>query len=103
LVERALHPGHRREVTVREEALSSSPPTLALGAKRRIAGRTMPHYRIYSLTKDGHIQSPPVTVDCDGDHAAIARAKALLDGFDLEVWEERRRVAVLKGGPHDQG
>jgi hypothetical protein len=63
----------------------------------------MPHYRIYSVTKDGHIQSPPVAIDCDDDHAAITRAKALLDGSDLEVWEERRRVAVLTGDPHDRG
>jgi hypothetical protein len=61
----------------------------------------MPHYRIYTVTKDGHIQSPPVTIDCDDDRAAIARAKSMKDGTDLEVWEARRRVAVLKGDPHD--
>ena len=57
----------------------------------------MPHYRIYTMTKDGHIQSAPVSFDCEDDRSAIERAKAMKDGLDLEVWQERRRVAVLSG------
>jgi hypothetical protein len=53
------------------------------------------------MTKDGHIQSAPVSFDCDDDRAAIERAEAMKDGLDLEVWQERRRVAVLRGRPQD--
>jgi hypothetical protein len=56
----------------------------------------MAYYRIYSLTKDGHIPSPPVTVECADDQAAIARAEAIQNGLDLEVWSGPRQVAVLK-------
>jgi hypothetical protein len=63
----------------------------------------MSHYRIYTMKNDGHIQSAPVTFDCDDDRAAIERAKAMKDGLDLdlEVWQGRRRVTVLRGDPHD--
>jgi hypothetical protein len=61
----------------------------------------MPYYRIYTVSKDGHIQSAPVSLDCDDDRAAIERAEAMKDGLDLEVWQERRRVAVLRGVPQD--
>jgi hypothetical protein len=62
----------------------------------------MRHYRIYSLTGDGHINAPPMTADCETDEAAIARAKAIGNGCDVEVWQERRRVAVLKGKAHEE-
>ena len=61
----------------------------------------MSHYRVYTMTKDGHIQSAPVTLDCDDDRAAIERARAMKDGLDLEVWEGRRRGALLRGVPRD--
>jgi hypothetical protein len=61
----------------------------------------MPYYRIYSVTKDGHIRGVPRAVECDDDRRAIDRAKAILDGLDLEVWEGRRRVAVLKSDQCD--
>ena len=41
-------------------------------------------------------------IDCDDDRAAIERAEAIKNGSDLEVWEGKRRVAVLKGDPHQQ-
>ena len=62
----------------------------------------MPHYRIYTMTKDGHIHSAPVSFDCEDDRSAIERAKAIKDGLDLEVWQGRRRVTVLRGDPHDE-
>jgi hypothetical protein len=57
----------------------------------------MSNYRIYSVTKRGHIESPPVIIDCDDEQAAIERARAIRNGSDLEVWEGKRRVAVLSG------
>jgi hypothetical protein len=59
----------------------------------------MPYYGIYKVSKDGHIRSAPVSFHCDNDRAAVERAEAMKDGLDLEVWQERRRVAVLKGDP----
>jgi hypothetical protein len=56
----------------------------------------MPHYRIYTLTDDGHIQTRPVTADYDEDWAAVVLAKAIQNGSTLEVWEGRRQVAVVK-------
>jgi hypothetical protein len=60
----------------------------------------MPTYRIYTLTEGGHIDSPPAMLNFDDDQDAVQHAKTLKDGFDLEVWQGRRRVAVLKGDPH---
>ena len=59
----------------------------------------MPTYRIYKVAADGHIHSPPAMLDFDDDQGAIRHAKTLKDGLDLEVWEGRRRVAVLMGRP----
>jgi hypothetical protein len=56
----------------------------------------MPHYRIYKLTNEGHINAMPVTADYDEDREAVEHAKDILNGSDLEVWEGKRRVAVLK-------
>jgi hypothetical protein len=52
------------------------------------------------VTDGGHIDSPPATLDFDDDLDAVRHAKKLIDGVDLEVWQGRRRVAVLKGDPH---
>jgi hypothetical protein len=54
-------------------------------------------YRMYSVTRRGHIESPPVIIDCDDERAAIERAKAIKNGSDLDVWEGKRRVALLRG------
>lgn len=62
----------------------------------------MPTYRIYRLTNGGHIDGPPAMLNFDDDQGAVRHAKTLKDGVDLEVWEGRRRVAVLKGDPHEQ-
>jgi hypothetical protein len=61
--------------------------------------RAMPTYRIYKLTDGGHIDGPPAMLKFDEDQGAVRHAKTLKDGVDLEVWEGRRRVAVLKGDP----
>ena len=53
-------------------------------------------YRIYLLTKAGHIEGPPSVVTCDTDEEAIQQAKQLKDGHDLEVWDQSRRVGVIK-------
>jgi hypothetical protein len=58
----------------------------------------MARYRIYSVTMDGRIIAPPVATDCNDDRAAIECAAAISDSLSLEVWEGRRRVALLAPG-----
>jgi hypothetical protein len=58
--------------------------------------RTMPHYRVYRLSVDNQIFGRPEVVDCDSDQEVIARAKARLDGLDIEVWDGPRIVIRLK-------
>jgi hypothetical protein len=56
----------------------------------------MPDYRIYVLTEEGRITTPPRLVTADTDQAAIRRARHLLDGSDVEVWEGPRLVRRIK-------
>jgi hypothetical protein len=56
----------------------------------------MPTYRLYTITPDEHIQAPPAVVECEDDQAAIERAKQLLDGRAIEVWQLDRRVTRLE-------
>ena len=56
----------------------------------------MPSYRLYTLTPDEHIQTPPEVVECTDDEAAIERAKQVLDGHTIEVWRLSRCVIRLE-------
>jgi hypothetical protein len=59
----------------------------------------MADYRLYRLDKDGHVQGPPVIVNCDDDEAAMAEAKQYVDGVAIEIWDGGRRVAFFPSGP----
>lgn len=61
----------------------------------------MPEYRAYILGHDGHIQSFEPLV-CADDDTAIATAKRLVDGHDVELWQGARKVITLdrKGDPN---
>jgi hypothetical protein len=52
-------------------------------------------YRIFVLDQDGHIKQPPEIVECPDDQTAIEKAKQLLDGKVIEIWESSRLVARL--------
>jgi hypothetical protein len=52
-------------------------------------------YRIFLLGQDGHIKQPPEIIECPDDKAAIEKAKQLLDGRTVEIWESSRLVARL--------
>jgi hypothetical protein len=56
----------------------------------------MPTYRVYTLSKDEHIQSPPRVIDCPDDEAAIKEARRWLDGHALEVWDQHRKIGRLE-------
>jgi hypothetical protein len=59
----------------------------------------MPDYRLYRLDKDGHVAGPADGFKCEDDQMAIARAKQLMDGHDVELWQLGRLVVRLKS-PH---
>jgi hypothetical protein len=52
-------------------------------------------YRFYSIEKNGHIAGPPVVYELPQDHDALREAKKLLDGRDIEIWQDARLVAYL--------
>jgi hypothetical protein len=52
----------------------------------------MPVYRLYKLNAD-RIVGPPAVIECESDAEVIAKAKAMLDGLDIEVLDGPRVVA----------
>lgn len=52
----------------------------------------MPDYRAYLVGKDGHFFKS-VPVEALDDAAAIAAARQLVDGYDIELWQRDRKVA----------
>ena len=56
---------------------------------------TMPEYKFYIISLDGHRIQPPTVAMCETDIDAIKAARQLLDGHDIEIWEGTRIVAYL--------
>lgn len=55
----------------------------------------MAEYKFYSIKKDGHIDGPPVEAEYPRDAEALVKAKELVNGNDIEVWQGKRVVAYL--------
>ncbi len=55
----------------------------------------MPTYRLYFLDTDAHISRPPEAFECADDQEAVQKARQLIDGKDLELWDGPRRVAFI--------
>jgi hypothetical protein len=55
----------------------------------------VPDYRLYQLRDAERIVGPPTMVRYDSDTEVIAKAKAMLDGLDIEIWDGPRVVARL--------
>jgi hypothetical protein len=55
----------------------------------------MPAYRLYELRDANRIAGPPTVIECESDAEVIEKAKALLDGLDIEIWDGARVVARL--------
>jgi hypothetical protein len=53
------------------------------------------HFRAYILNDHGRIFNF-AELEADGDDDAKRQARHLQDGFDIEVWQLDRKVAVLK-------
>ena len=58
----------------------------------------MSYYRAYIIGRDGHFQSA-VKLDSNDDDAAIEAAKQLVNGYDVELWQQARLVAKLQSQP----
>jgi hypothetical protein len=55
----------------------------------------VPAYRLYRLKDGDRIVGPATMVECNSDSEVIAKAKAMLDGLDIEVWDGPRVVVRL--------
>jgi hypothetical protein len=55
----------------------------------------MPEYRAYLIGPDGHIVKR-IELVCADDETAKEQAKALVDGHDVELWQEARRITEFK-------
>ena len=56
----------------------------------------MSEYRAFYVGSDGNLTGFR-ELDCDSDLKAIASAKKLLDGHDIEIWDGLRKIIRL---PH---
>ena len=61
-------------------------------------GSVMSYYRVYIVGQDGHFRDA-VNLDSADDDAAIEAAKQLVNGYDVELWQEGRLVAKLESQP----
>ena len=59
---------------------------------------TMAEYRAYTVGDDGHFVDYRPIACCD-DAEAIAQAKRLIDGHDVELWSGPRFVIKLECKP----
>jgi hypothetical protein len=55
----------------------------------------MQYYRAYMMSPDGHIFRA-IGLHCADDEAAKERAKQLVDGHDVELWQRDRRIAAFE-------
>jgi hypothetical protein len=58
----------------------------------------MTYYRVYFIGNDGHFVSA-IELDCPNDNAAIESAKQFINGHDIELWREDRKIAKFDRKP----
>jgi hypothetical protein len=58
----------------------------------------MHHYRVYLIGLDGRFIKS-IDLSCADDSAAIESAKQLIDGHDIELWQQDRKVACFGSKP----
>ena len=61
----------------------------------------MPEYRAYVVDDDGHFIRA-LEFECVDDEAAKGRAKQLVDGHDVELWQLERKIATFSHKPKIQ-
>jgi hypothetical protein len=55
----------------------------------------VPAYHIFMVNKSGHIVAPPEFVTCQSDEEITLKAKSMVNGLDLEIWDRARVVAKI--------
>ena len=55
----------------------------------------MQEYRAYIMGPDGHVHKR-VDLRCSDESEAIVRAKQLVDGHDIELWQLDRLIRSVK-------
>jgi hypothetical protein len=55
----------------------------------------MQEYRAYIVGNDGHFIRA-VDISCEDDDTAKERAKQLVDGHDVELWQLNRKIETFK-------
>ena len=55
----------------------------------------MPEYRVYKFNAAGHIFEPPKIIRSDDDQEVIVKARQLVNGSAIEVWEAARLIVYL--------
>jgi hypothetical protein len=60
----------------------------------------MPQYQAYIIGSDGEFQKS-VRLECADDAVALKKAKQLVDGHHVELWELTRKIATFDHKPHD--
>jgi hypothetical protein len=71
-------------------------------ARSRLEGSShMPEYRAYIIGSDGHFHSS-VPLECDDDTEAMEKAKQLVNGHDIELWQRARKIARFEHQPKIQ-
>jgi hypothetical protein len=58
-------------------------------------GNTMQEYRAFVMGPDGHVESR-IDLFCENEEVAKERAKQLVDGHDIELWQRDQRIAVFR-------
>ena len=58
-------------------------------------GRAMQGYRAYIMGPDGHIQDM-VVIHSETEEKAKERARQLVDGHAVELWDEARKITRIE-------
>jgi hypothetical protein len=53
-------------------------------------------YRLYAVNAEGRIDQPPQVIEASDDDKAVEKARALLNGRDVELWQDERLVMCLR-------
>jgi hypothetical protein len=72
--------------------------TVARLASAALGRRAVPEYRAYLIGHDGHFRNA-VPLVCADDAEAEEKAKQLVDGHDVELWQRDRKVATFGHKP----
>jgi hypothetical protein len=83
----------------------TAPPLASFGDReflhsRRIKGSSnMPQYRAYIIGSDGEFQNS-VPLECPDDAVARKKARQLINGHHVELWQSTRKIATFDHKPH---